>query len=151
MKYHSIRSAAAGLALLLLLASCANGEPASEPAPAETAGSAVSGDASADEPAAGEAAEAAIDPAAGEAVTEAEGEPETEEEKEAMTPEEALAAAMDYIGRPVSELIALIGEPDDRDYAPSCMGDGEDGNLYYSGFTVYTYRENEEETVQDVE
>ena len=31
------------------------------------------------------------------------------------------------------------------------MGDGEDGCLYYDGFTVYTYREGESEVVYDVE
>ena len=52
---------------------------------------------------------------------------------------------------PVSELYALIGQPKSSDYAPSCMGDGEDGCLYYDGFTVYTYREGESEVVYDVE
>jgi len=31
------------------------------------------------------------------------------------------------------------------------MGDGEDGNLYYDGFIVYTYREGDLETVYYVE
>ena len=35
--------------------------------------------------------------------------------------------------------------------ARSCLGDGDDGNLYYEGFTVYTYREDGEETVTYVE
>ena len=36
-----------------------------------------------------------------------------------------------------------------RSMLPSCIGDGEDGLLYYNGFTVTTYRENGKETVQD--
>ena len=59
-------------------------------------------------------------------------------------------AAMAYIGRSVSDLIAAIGQPNSRNYAPSCMGDGEDGELLYNGFTVYTYREGGVETVEDV-
>ena len=41
--------------------------------------------------------------------------------------------------------------PESSDYAPSCLGEGEDGNLYYDGFVVYTYRENGTETVEYVE
>lgn len=59
--------------------------------------------------------------------------------------------AMGFVGAEVSELIAAIGEPESSDYAPSCLGDGEDGNLYYDGFVVYTYRENGVETVEYVE
>lgn len=59
--------------------------------------------------------------------------------------------AMGYIGRSANSLYAAIGYPVSSDYAPSCLGDGEDGNLYYNGFTVYTYRENEVETIQYVE
>ena len=69
-------------------------------------------------------------------------------------PESAPAAtkgdAQAFIGRSVSSLIAAIGQPISRDYAPSCMGSGEDGELVYNGFTVYTYREGSVETVQDV-
>ena len=41
----------------------------------------------------------------------------------------------------VEDVIAAIGEPNDRAYATSCIGEGEDGELYYDGFTVYTYRD----------
>lgn len=51
----------------------------------------------------------------------------------------------------VSELYAAVGQPNSSDYAPSCIGDGEDGNLYYDGFTVYTYREGGSESVEYVE
>jgi len=72
------------------------------------------------------------------------------------TPEPAPApaatkeVAMTFIGRSVSSLIAAIGQPIGSDYAPSCLGSGEDGELFYNGFTVYTYREGSTETVQDV-
>lgn len=61
--------------------------------------------------------------------------------------------AEECIDKPLADLIALVGEPDSADYAPSCLnpGVGEDGNLYYEGFVVYTYREGSNETVQYVE
>jgi len=59
--------------------------------------------------------------------------------------------AESLIGAAVEELIAAIGEPESSDYAPSCIGPGEDGNLYYEGFIVYTYREDGTETVEYVE
>ena len=61
------------------------------------------------------------------------------------------ALAESCIDRPVAELYALIGEPESADYAPSCLGEGEDGNLVYEDFVVYTYREGEEEVVTYVE
>lgn len=59
--------------------------------------------------------------------------------------------AKEYTGRSITELYEVIGYPESSDYAPSCMGDGEDGNLYYDGFIVYTYREGETETIHFVE
>ena len=61
--------------------------------------------------------------------------------------------AKSCIEQPLSQLIALIGEPESSDYAPSCLnpGQGEDGMLYYDGFVVYTYKEGDTETVKDVE
>lgn len=69
------------------------------------------------------------------------------------TPDPAarLALAKTCIDKPVAELYALIGQPISSDYAPSCMGEGEDGNLYYDGFIVYTYREGDTESVYYVE
>lgn len=61
------------------------------------------------------------------------------------------ATAQSYIGKSASALIAAIGAPSSSQYSPSCMGDGEDGQLTYNGFTVYTYRENGQERVVDVE
>ncbi len=63
-----------------------------------------------------------------------------------------LELAESCIDKSVQELYDLIGEPEELDYAPSCLGEGgEDGNLYYDGFTVYTYKEGETETVRFVE
>ena len=60
--------------------------------------------------------------------------------------------AKSCIDKPLSELIALIGEPESSDYAPSCLIEGaEDGNWYYDGFTVYTLRTADGETVEYVE
>lgn len=61
------------------------------------------------------------------------------------------ALAESCIDKSVDELYALIGEPESADYAPSCMGDGDDGNLDYGDFVVYTYREGNEEVVTYVE
>ena len=153
---HSVRTSfAAGLLILLLLGSCANGGQESDLASAVSDGSPVSASAAsgaenedeADDPA--PLSDAAVSE---EAADEApEDPPAAEEEPAALGPEETLKIAMEYIGRPVADLISVIGEPGDRDYAPSCMGPGEDGNLYYDGFIVYTYLEDGEETIQDVE
>lgn len=74
---------------------------------------------------------------------------ETQPEEPAINETQLLAKT--FIDRPVEELIAAIGEPVSSDYASSCLGSGEDGNLYYEGFTVYTYREGTSETVRYVE
>lgn len=97
------------------------------------------------------AAETTPTPAATEApATEESAATEAPEASEA--PEESLLdIAKQYEGRPLEELIAAVGEPESRDYAPSCLGDGEDGNLYYDGFTVYTYKDDSGELVNYVE
>ena len=64
---------------------------------------------------------------------------------------DALTTAQEVIGEDISSLTAAIGEPDDSSYASSCLGPGEDGELYYDGFTVYTYRDPDgTENVYDV-
>lgn len=68
-------------------------------------------------------------------------------EKKAPTKSDAQA----FIGKSASSMIAAIGAPASKSYASSCMGDGEDGELHYSGFTVYTYKEGSSEKVTDVE
>ena len=66
-------------------------------------------------------------------------------------PVNAKATATALIGRPVSELYAAIGYPTGgSSYAYGCNGPGEDGELYYDGFTVYTYRYEGVETIVDV-
>ena len=54
------------------------------------------------------------------------------------------------IGEPVADLIDMIGEPISKDYAPSRLGPGEDGELIYDDFIVYTYREGDKETVEEI-
>lgn len=61
------------------------------------------------------------------------------------------ATAKEYVGQPVEELFAAIGEPISTDYATSCLGPGEDGELVYDGFVVYSYKENDSEVVHSVE
>lgn len=76
--------------------------------------------------------------------------PAATEAPEPTQPVDLRATAMNYIGQSVSSLYAAIGYPNGSSYASSCNGPGEDGELYYNGFTVYTYRENGVETVVDV-
>ena len=142
MKHSAIRTFAAGAALLLLLSSCGGTAGENSDALSSAAGNTPAAEPAQDQ--AGTPAADALPDAAAEEAGEETAAPE-------MTQEEILALATEYIGKPVDDLIAVIGEPEDRDYAPSCMGDGEDGNLYYDGFTVYTYRENGVETIRIVE
>lgn len=72
--------------------------------------------------------------------------PDPEPEQKAPTAADASA----FIGKSASSMIAAIGGPVSKSYAPSCMGDGEDGELKYNGFTVYTYKEGDSEKVIDV-
>lgn len=82
-----------------------------------------------------------------------EGEPDEQEQpaggSSENTDQEAIAKG--FIGEEVSALYDAIGYPGSSDYAPSCLGDGDDGNLYYEGFTVYTYREGDSEIVRYVD
>lgn len=75
----------------------------------------------------------------------------TGQQTDGTTAPDLKALAMTCIDKSVDVLYDLIGQPNSSDYAPSCLGDGEDGNLYYDGFTVYTYREGDTETVSFVE
>lgn len=65
-------------------------------------------------------------------------------------PNEDKALAESMIGEEVSKLIEAIGEPESASYANSCLGPGEDGELQYDGFTVYTYKEGDSEVIQNV-
>ena len=107
-----------------------------------------------------EPAEVTEEPAAGSVEPVEESAPPAEESvapaEESGAPAEEepspLEAAKEFEGAPLEDLIAAIGEPLSSDYAPSCLGEGEDGNLYYDGFTVYTYRDVDgSETVNYVE
>lgn len=63
-----------------------------------------------------------------------------------------MARAMEYVGQPVEELYAALGQPAEEPvYGPSCLTEGaEDGILTYPGFYVWTVRTADGETVQDV-
>ncbi len=99
------------------------------------------------------------DPSEGTAATEAtDATDATGESTETETTGESTAAdlkalAESCIDKPVDELYSLIGEPERAEYADSCLnpGVGADGNLFYDGFVVYTYREGDEEVVTYVE
>ena len=77
--------------------------------------------------------------------------PATEAPAETAAPADLKSIANSYVNQSVGALYAAIGYPVSSDYAPSCLGPGEDGNLYYEGFTVYTYRENGVEKIRIVE
>lgn len=47
----------------------------------------------------------------------------------------------DYVGVDINTFYSIFGYPSGSDYGPSCMGDGEDGLLYYNGYVVVTYRD----------
>lgn len=80
-----------------------------------------------------------------------EPEPEPKPEPEPSQDVDRKAVAEGLVGRPVSELYAAIGRPISSDYAPSCLVlDGEDGELVYDGFTVYTEKGPDYETVYAV-
>ena len=62
-------------------------------------------------------------------------------------------AALACKGESVDALYAAVGEPDDTHYVSSCLDlTGEDGELFYDryGFYVWTLKNAEGETVQDV-
>lgn len=139
--------------LTALLCACGSGPvPGETPVPTVTPGAAASAG-----PAPSDAAETPTE--APEAGSGAEPTPDAAPEPSAepgpadsdLSAEEAKAIALLYVDAPVEDLIARIGEPLSADYAPSCLGEGEDGNLYYDGFIVYTYLENGVETVTYVE
>ncbi|MBR2702697.1 MAG: hypothetical protein IKE47_00855 [Oscillospiraceae bacterium] len=105
----------------LLLIGCGNASPADVPAPSQPAETA--------------APSAALPDANLEPV----GEP---------TPFEI---AQGFIDRPLEELVAAIGEPLSSVYGPSCLiPGGQDGQLQYDGFWIYSVKDGEMETVKDV-
>lgn len=64
--------------------------------------------------------------------------------------EVAFNKANGMIDKSVAELYKAIGEPNKKAYLPSCIGSGEDGTLFYNGFSVTTYKEGSLEIVKDV-
>ena len=146
----------AALCLLcaLLLIGCGSSAPAATPAPAETA-AAVESAAPVETEAPAETPAPSAEP---------EPEPSTEpvatrpdaglvrDTKASPSPSEALfELAKGYVDKPLAELQAEIGEPVSSNYVSSCLiPGGEDGELHYDGFTVYTVKSGDSETVQDV-
>ena len=113
------------LCLTLALGLCACGNSEKEPEP--TATPEVTATPESDpEPPVGEAA----DP------TDAPVDPPTEEETNDVA--ETIALVLSMEGQPIEELYEIIGMPNDSDYTSSCLVDGQDGELHYDGFTVYT-------------
>lgn len=135
------------LALALSLCAC-GGEPAAPAAATEApvTPAAASPEAAAPETPAPSPAEEGIRPALPDAGLHEAGEKPTEDPQIAARRELALR----YLEKDAADLIEELGEPLERSYAPSCLGSGEDGELRYEGFTVYTYREGDRETVKDV-
>ena len=76
-----------------------------------------------------------------------------EEAKENAAPPKAASksAAQQFVGGSAAAMAAAIGQPNSKSYSSSCLGEGQDGVWYYSGFTVYTYKEGGNETVMSVE
>jgi len=66
---------------------------------------------------------------------------------------ETIALVQSLKDHDVSDLYAAIGEPESSDYGSSCLVQGgQDGQLFYDGFTVYTLVQPDgTETVYDVE
>ena len=153
----------AALCLLcaLLLIGCGSSAPAATPAPAETAAPAESA-----APAETEAPAPEASPVPSADASEAGTEPEPSAEPAAKLPDAGLVRdtavtpspaealfelAKSYVDKPLSELQAEIGEPVSSSYVSSCLvPGGEDGELHYDGFTVYTVKSGDSETVQDV-
>lgn len=139
-----MKKASLALFLILSLALCACGSaPEAAPAPTEAPTAAPAPMETPEASPAVEEEPALILPDAGLHAAE-----ETPREDPELTARRALAA--EFLERDVAELIEALGEPLERSYAPSCLGSGEDGELVYEGFTVYTYREGGRETVVDV-
>lgn len=145
--------AALCLICALLLIGCGSTAPDPTPAPAETAAPAES------------AAPAETEAPSETPVPNAEPEAEPSAEPVAMLPDAGLVRdtedssesdklfelAKSYVDKPLSELQAELGEPLSSTYVSSCLiPGGEDGELHYNGFTVYTVKSADSETVQDV-
>ena len=109
--------------------------------------------------AAQETAPAAAEPAEQPEQMEQEPEPvqtQQPEPAEAELPEEtkapgALKTALSFVDQDAQLLLDALGEPQQKLYAASCSGPGDDGIWVYEDVTVFTYLENGIETVVDAE
>ena len=128
--------------LLLMLTACGAQETPAQEQPVEEppAAAEVQPEQEAEQPAVEE-----------EAVTEEADPAEEEAPAEEPAGDSLFAQAAALIDSNVEDLYDTIGYPVDVMYADSCLGEGEDGELYYDCFTVYTYRDPEDvETIYDV-
>ena len=145
--------AALCLICALLLIGCGSTAPDPTPAPAETAAPAESA-----APAETEAPSETLVPNA-----EPEAEPSAEpvatlpdaglvrDTEDSSESDQLFELAKSFVDKPLSELQAELGEPLSSTYVSSCLiPGGEDGELHYDGFTVYTVKSADSETVQDV-
>ena len=141
------------LAVLLLIGLTACGEkpepaPEQEPPVAETPAEPEPAPEEPEEEPAPEAPSVEEEPEEEPVEEETPAEDPVEDEKEVNPLYEQALALIDCS---VEELYDTVGMPIDYMYADSCLGEGEDGELYYDGFTVYTYRDLEDnETIYDV-
>ncbi len=120
------------LAAVLLLCACGTAAPAETAAPEPTAAP----------------VESAVPTAS---LPDANLEPDSDPEAEADTEKTPFETAQGFVDRPLSELTEAIGEPLSTDYVTSCLiPGGQDGELHYDGFTVYTVTDGETETILDV-
>ena len=73
--------------------------------------------------------------------------------EETLDPSEIVARILEMKGQPVEDLIDWLGEPESREYSSSCLVEGgQDGQLSYDGFTVYTLVQPDgTETIYDCE
>lgn len=144
-----------GAATVIEAAITAVAEPAAKDTAApETTAKAPEVPAATEKPAATETSDAPCETAAVTGSTPTDNkpaEPDPPAEETTGTKTDAKTTAMNYIGKQAGDLYAAIGYPSSSDYAPSCLGDGEDGNLYYDGFVVYTFKQGESETISYVE
>ncbi len=146
----------AGLCLLcaLLLIGCGSTSPDPTPAPAETAAPVESAapletEAPAETPA--PSAEPEPAPSAEPVATLPDAGLVRDTETAPSPSEELFELAKGFVDKPLAELQAEIGESVSSSYVSSCLiPGGEDGELHYDGFTVYTVKSGDSETVQDV-
>ena len=145
--------AALCLICALLLIGCGSTAPASTPAPAETAApveTAAPAETEAPSETPAPSAEPEAEPSAEPVATlpDAGLVRDTEDSSES---DQLFELAKSFVDKPLSELQAELGEPLSSTYVSSCLiPGGEDGELHYDGFTVYTVKSADSETVQDV-